>query len=178
MRLAAVDGITPVPLGTPEDTAARLTAAMIAARGPESAHDPGVAQSAREAADLAAGAHLLAVVTHPAADPAILTALTTTVDHPHGTTTAADLVAHLTQSDTDLHDVAETTTAAGHPVIIAERLTPTGCQLQAVVLDPGTRRIALFTLHSPTGRGWLDTATLLGRLITTVEFEPVIGALP
>ncbi|GAA3009202.1 hypothetical protein [Actinokineospora diospyrosa] len=171
MKLAAVEGITPVSLASPAHTAADLLALMTATRGPDSHHDPGLAQSAEEAATLAhtSGAGLVATVTHPAADPAILTAVVSTTDSPHGSTTAADLCAQLGQDD--IQDITESRTETGYPVVIAERISTTpGCQLQAIVLDPGTRRLAIFTLHSPTGRGWWELAGLLGQLVTTVEF--------
>ncbi|SES25456.1 hypothetical protein [Actinokineospora terrae] len=171
MRLAAVEGITPVTLASPERTAAELTALMLATRGQEACHDPGVAQSAQEAADLAhsSGAGLVATITHPAADPAVLTALLTTTDAPTASSTAADLCAHLGQDD--IADVTESQTERGYPVVVVERITASpGCQLQAVVLDPGTRRVAVFTLHSATGRGWWELAGLLGQLVTSLEF--------
>ena len=46
-----------------------------------------------------------------------------------------------------------------------------GCQLQAVVIDPAGKRMAVFTLHSTTGRGWLELAGVLGQLVSSVDFE-------
>jgi hypothetical protein len=66
-------------------------------------------------------------------------------------------------------------------VVIAERILvdgpsrdapPAGCQLQAVVIDAPGRRMAVFTLHSTTGRGWLELAGVLGQLVSSVDFEP------
>ncbi|MBM7770591.1 hypothetical protein JOD54_000795 [Actinokineospora baliensis] len=167
MKLAAVEGITPVNLDSPTHTAADLLALITATRGPDAHHDPGLAHSAQEAADLAhaSGAGLVAAVTHPSADPALLTAVVTTTPH-----TPADLHTHLSQGD--ITDITHSRTETGYPVVIAERITTTpGCQLQAVVLNPTTRRAAIFTLHSPTGRGWWELASLLGQLITTIEFD-------
>ncbi|GAA3021098.1 hypothetical protein [Actinokineospora globicatena] len=171
MRLAPVTGITPVTLASPDRTAAELTTLILATRGPEAAHDPAIAQSAHEAATLAhaSGAGLVATVTHPTADPAILTALLTTTDTPNGSGSTADLRTHLTQDD--IPDTTESTTERGYPVVIIERITTSpGCQLQAAVFQPGTARVALFTLHSVSGRGWWELAGLFGQLVTSVEF--------
>ncbi|WP_424183364.1 hypothetical protein ACOBQX_15265 [Actinokineospora sp. G85] len=167
--------MTPVSLASPEHTAGELAALMVRARGPESAHDPGVAQSAEEAAALAHanGAGLVALVEHPNADPAVLVALVVVADAPHGPDAAAELRQHLEASaGPDIQDVTVSTTERGHPVVIADRIPAgePGCQLQAVVVEPGGRRLAVFTLHSVTGRGWLDLAALLGRLVSSVDF--------
>ncbi|PPK64494.1 hypothetical protein V5P93_007056 [Actinokineospora auranticolor] len=178
MKLAGVDGIVPVSLCSVDDTAAELAALMVARRGPESAHDPGVGQAAREAAELAhaEGAGLVAVATHPDADPAVLVAVVSTSDQPHGSTTADALRRHLAAAGPDILDVTESRTERGHPVVIAERLAAAdtgrapGCQLQAIVIEPDGRRLAVFTLHSTTGRGWLELAVLLGKLVSSVDF--------
>jgi hypothetical protein len=39
-----------------------------------------------------------------------------------------------------------------------------------VVFDRASRRIAVFVLHSPTGRGWLELAGVAGQLVTGIEF--------
>ncbi|GLZ38327.1 hypothetical protein [Actinokineospora sp. NBRC 105648] len=176
MKLAAVDGVTPVSLRSPEDTARELVALMVAARGPESAHDPGLGHAARDAAELAHrdGAGLVALLTHPDADPAVLVAAVVVTDT--APASAAELRGHLAESGPDIQDVTESRTERGHPVVIAERITTAdpgqvpGCRLQAVVIDPDGRRLAVFTLHSPTGRGWLELAGILGRLVASVAF--------
>ncbi|WP_018686570.1 hypothetical protein [Actinokineospora enzanensis] len=179
MRLAAVEGVTPVSLRSVEDTALELGTLMIAARGPEAVHDPGVAQAAQEAAELAhaSGAGLLAAVTHPDADPAILTVVLTQATAPNGSTTAAALGQELrTARGPDIHDVTESHTERGYPVVIAERISARapGCQLQATVIEPDGRRLAIFTLHSTTGRGWLELAAQLGKLIFTIDFRATV----
>lgn len=168
MKLAAVPGLTPVPTRSVDATAAALTALIVTARGPESAHDPGVALAARDAAELADenGAGLVAVVTHERADPAILVGTVVTQDVP---VPPADLCRHLTD-DADIHEVTTSRTERGYPVVIAERLLMSGAQLQAVVVASDGRRMAVFTLHSTTGRGWLELAALLGRLVSSVDF--------
>ncbi len=178
MRLAAISGVTPVPMDSVDRTADALTDLLVGVRGPESAHDPGVAMAARDAAELAHanGAGLVAVVSHQDADPAILTALVVTAPSPLGEDAAAELRQYLTEAGgADLREVTESTTERGYPVVIAERIlvdgTPAGCQLQAVVIDASGRRMAVFTLHSTTGRGWLELATTLGRLVSSVDFE-------
>ncbi|HEV2778022.1 MAG TPA: hypothetical protein VGX25_01350 [Actinophytocola sp.] len=182
MKLAAVKGITPVSTESVVDTERELVKLIIEARGPESAHDPGIALAARDAAELAHdnGAGLVAVVEHPSADPGVLIGMVVTADAPFGPDAADELRRYLEDAGgPDIREVTEARTERGYPVVIAERVLvdgplrtgpPTGCQLQAVVLDPHSHTMAVFTLHSSTGRGWLELATLLGQLVSTVDF--------
>jgi hypothetical protein len=164
VRLAAVPGLTTVPTRSVDATAEALTSLIVSARGPESAHDPGVALAARDAAELAHenGAGLVAVVNHAHADPAILVGAVVTADVP-----VDDLRRHLADED-GITEVTTSRTDRGYPVVIAERLLMAGAQLQAVVV--AGRRMAVFTLHSPTGRGWLEVAAVLGQLVSSVDF--------
>ncbi|MPZ81066.1 MAG: hypothetical protein GEV28_12010 [Actinophytocola sp.] len=183
MKLAAIQGVTPVSVQSVEATERALTDSMIEVRGRDSAHDPGIALAARDAAELAHanGAGLVAVVTHQNADPAILVGMVVTADAPLGPDAAAELRHYLADAGSaDIREVTESRTERGYPVVIAERLVvdgpsrtglPSGCQLQAVVIDPTGKRMAVFTLHSTTGRGWLELATVLGRLVSSVDFE-------
>ncbi|MGB3438104.1 MAG: hypothetical protein WBA97_05065 [Actinophytocola sp.] len=178
MKLAAIPGITPVSMRSVDGTATALTELLVSVRGPESAHDPGVALAARDAAELAHenGAGLVAVVSHAQADPAILVGMVVTADTPLGPDAAAELAHHLSDGEgQDIREVTSSTTTRGYPVVIAERILlsgpPTaGAQLQAVVIEPDGRRMAVFTLHSTTGRGWLELATVLGQLVSSVDF--------
>jgi hypothetical protein len=177
VKLAAIPGITPVSTHSVDRTERELTKLIIEARGAESVHDPGIALAARDAAELAHanGASLVAIVEHPYADPAVLVGMIVTVDLPLGAGAAEELRQYLEDAGgADLREVTEARTERGYPVVIAERILvdnpPSGCQLQAVVLDPSARRLAVFTLHSMTGRGWLELASLLGRLVSTVDF--------
>lgn len=181
MKIAAINGINPVSTQSAEDTERELVKRIVEARGPESAHDPGVALAARDAAELAHdnGADLVAVVEHPNADPGVLIGMLVTADAPFGKDAPAELRRYLEDSASpEIREVTEARTERGYPVIIAERILvdsplrtgpPTGCQLQAIILDTN-RTLAIFTLHSPTGRGWLDLATLFGRMVATVTF--------
>lgn len=179
MRLAAIPNITPVPVGSVEATERALAELMIEVRGQDSAHDPGIALAARDAAELAHanGAGLVAVVTHAGADPAVLVGMVLTADNPLGAAAADELSAHLSEAGgADIREVTQSRTERGYPVVLAERLLmagspPSGCQLQAVVIDPAGRRLAVFTLHSTTGRGWLELAAVLGQLVSSVDFE-------
>ena len=182
MKLAAIPGVTPVSVQSVEATERALTDAIIGVRGPEAEHDPGVALAARDAAELAHanGAGLVAVVTHAAADPAILVGMVVTADVPLGPDAAAELRHYLADAGPDIREVTESRTERGYPVVIAERILvdgpsrdapAAGCQLQAVVIDPPGKRMAVFTLHSTTGRGWLELAGVLGQLVSSVDFE-------
>ncbi|HET9137767.1 hypothetical protein [Actinophytocola sp.] len=182
MKLAAVKGVTPVSTRSVEDTERELTKLIIDARGGEAAHDPGVALAARDAAELAHdnGAQLVAVLEHPDADPAVLVGMVVQADGPLGPDAADELRSYLEDGGADLREVTEASTERGYPVVIAERILvtdplrtgpPTGCQLQAVVIEPGGRTLAVFTLHSLTGRGWLELSGILGSLLSTVDFR-------
>ncbi|MFD1152332.1 hypothetical protein [Saccharothrix hoggarensis] len=154
-------------LGTPERTAAELLAVLRRLKG---THDPGLEVSATQAAELAHrhGAGLLAVVEHPDADPALLLAGVVPVDRP---TDPGELGFHL--DGPEIRDVTTGETATGYPVVIVERVPVTGpgAQLQVVVTDPDHPRIAVFTLHSPTGRGWLDVSGVAGRFVSGMVFS-------
>jgi hypothetical protein len=166
-----------------EHTERELTKLIIDARGGESVHDPGIALAARDAAELAHdnGAGLVAMVEHADADPAVLVGMVVTADGPLGPNASDDLRRYLEDAGgPDIREVTEARTERGYPVIIAERILvndplragpPTGCQLQAVVLEPAGRTMAVFTLHSITGRGWLELAAVLGELVSTVDFR-------
>lgn len=183
MKLAAVRGVTPVSMLSVEHTERELTKLIIEARGGEVAHDPGVALAARDAAELAHGngASLVAVVEHPESDPGVLVGMVVAADAPLGPDAAEELRHYLEDAGgADIREVTEARTERGYPVVIAERILlsdplrpgpPTGCQLQAVVLNPGGRTMAVLTLHSITGRGWLELASVLGQLVSTVDFS-------
>jgi hypothetical protein len=182
VKLASVPGVTPVPMASVDGTTRALTDLIVGVRGAEAAHDPGIELAARDAAELAHGngAGLVAMVEHAGADPGILVAMVVTADAPLGPDAAAELRHYLEDAGGgDIREVTESRTERGYPVVIAERLLvdgpasagpPSGCQLQAVVIDPNGRRMAVFTLHSTTGRGWLELATVLGQLVSTVDF--------
>jgi hypothetical protein len=182
VKLAAVKGVRPVSTRSVEDTARELTKLILEARGVDSAHDPGVALAAQDAAEMAHdnGAKLVAVVEHPDADPGVLVGMVVQSDGPLGPDSADELRAYLEDGGgADIREVTEASTERGYPVVIAERILltdplrtgpPTGCQLQAVVIEPGGRTLAVFTLHSVTGRGWLELAGVLGALLSTVDF--------
>ncbi|MEU4806069.1 hypothetical protein [Actinosynnema sp. NPDC023587] len=152
-------------LGSPDRTAAELLAVLRRIKG---THDPGLEVSATQAAEMAhrQGSGLLAVVEHPDADPALLLACVVPVDRP------VDPALGVRLDGPAIRDVTKGVTATGYPVVIVERVpvTGTGAQLQVVVTDPVHPRVAVFTLHSTTGRGWLDVAGLAGRFVSGVEF--------
>jgi hypothetical protein len=60
-------------------------------------------------------------------------------------------------------------------VTFIERVASLGqlldCQLQAIVTDPDRRRAAVFTLSSPSGRGWLALSTLFGQVVSSIDFR-------
>lgn len=161
-----------MPLGSEEETAAELLAVLRRLKG----RDAALALAAEQTAQLAHqhGAGLVAVVEHPQADPALLTAWTmaTRVEP----TAAAELGRYLSDAGgPDIREVTRTETARGYPVVIVERISISGAQLQVVVVDPTGPRLAVFTLHSVTGRGWVELAALAGRFVSGLEFGPDPG---
>lgn len=178
MRLPAVPGITPVSLGTVDATAAELLDVLRLVRGRDAARDPALAIAASQTAELAHRhrAGLVAVVEHPSADPALLVAWVVPVDRRLDATTAAELGNHLSDAGgPDIREVTRTSTAAGYPAVVVERISMTGAQLQVVVADTARPRVAVFTLHSPGGRGWLDVAAVAGRFVTGMRFDDPPG---
>lgn len=181
MKLAAVRGVTPVSLVSVERTTEDLLDAMVRVRGEDARRDPGLRVAAVEAAELGHSyqAGLLALVEHPSADPAVLVAGVVPVERALDPASAEELRYHLADAGPGIREVTHAKTVHGHPVVIAERIAladparlepPTGAQLQAVVVDTTAPRIAVFTLHSPTGRGWLELAGVAGQLVATMRF--------
>ncbi len=167
-------GVTAVPLGGLEHTAAELLAVLRRVKGRDAARDPALEIAANQTAELAHqhDAGLVAVVEHPDADPALLVAWTMAVDRALDPAAAAGLGHRLSDAGgPDIREVTRTETAAGYPVVIVERISITGAQLQVIVADPARPRVAVFTLHSPGGRGWLDVAGVAGRFVTGLRFD-------
>jgi hypothetical protein len=172
VKVDLVAGVTPVPLGSVDATAAELTRLITECRGGDA--DLGVPVAAREAAEIVhrASAGLVAVVRQPKADPALLVGVLAA--------TAAALVELSVESDMDIRETVEGRTPLGYPVTFAERVVsaerlkagePFDCQLQAVVADPDRPRLAVFTLSSTTGRGWLAVSAVFGRLVASTDFR-------
>jgi hypothetical protein len=176
VRLPAVPGITPVNLDSVERTTAELHALMARLRGPDAARDLGLETAAVQCAEIAheQRAGLLALVEHRDADPALLIAGVVPVDGPIDE--AAGLGYFLADTTPGIREVSSAQTGRGYPVVIVERIGLSGAQLQAVVLDPDRPRAAVFTLHSPGGRGWLEVAGLAGTLVAGVDLTPATPA--
>ncbi|HET8641231.1 MAG TPA: hypothetical protein VFM37_04800 [Pseudonocardiaceae bacterium] len=176
MRLPPVPGITPVSLGSVEHTAAELLAALHRIKGRDAARDPALAIAASQTAELAheRGAGLVATIEHPGADPALLVAWVLPLDRRLDPDSATDLGHHLADAGgPDIREVTRAQTAAGYPAVIAERIPPdlVGAQLQVLVFDVAQPRVAVFTLHSTTGRGWLEISALAGRFVSGLRFS-------
>lgn len=167
MKIDLVNGVLPVSVDSVDATARELTDLLADCREPGGAPDLGAHVSALEAAQIAhqVGAGLVAVVRHPSADPALLIGVLVT-----GTTDDMS-----TSDDTAIREVLHGHTAHGHPVTFIERVATLGqlldCQLQAVVADRQRGRAAVFTLSSPSGRGWLALSTLFGQVVSSVDFR-------
>jgi hypothetical protein len=175
VKVDLVAGVTPVPVGSVDATARELTELITECRGGEP--DPGVPVAAREAAEIVhrASAGLVAVVRQPKADPALLVGVLAATSAP-----LAGLAEATEQSDVDIRESVTGRTPLGYPVVFAERVAsaatlaagePFDCQLQAVVADPHRPRLAVFTLSSTTGRGWLAVSAVFGRLVASTDFR-------
>ncbi|MET0235465.1 MAG: hypothetical protein ABW224_12545 [Kibdelosporangium sp.] len=161
--------MTPVSLRSVQDTTAELLAVLTRLVG----NDPTLEGTAGQAAELAhrQRAQLVAVVEHPAAAPGILVGAVVSAGRPMQASAVEEMRYHLADvSGTDLREVTQAETARGYPVLIVERILLTGAQLQAVVSDPVSPRAMVFTLHSPTGRGWLELAGVAGQVVAGVDF--------
>lgn len=167
MKVDLVAGVTPVSVGSVEQTANELADLIADSAGMEAA--------AWEAASLAhrASAGLLAVVRAPQADPALLMGVLAG-GSPNG---LAEAVAG---SGSDVRETVTGRTPLGYQVVFAERVVsaeqlqagePFDCQLQAVVADPDRSRLAVFTLSSATGRGWLEVSAAFGAVVASVDFR-------
>lgn len=176
MKLPAVPGITPVTMDSVERTTAELHTLMARLRGPDAARDLGLEAAAVQSAEIAHEHHagLLALVEHRDADPALLIAGVVAVEGP--VEEAAELGYFITDRTPGIREVSHARTGRGYPVVIVERIGLSGAQLQAVVLDPDRPRAAVFTLHSPGGRGWLEVAGLAGTLVAGVDLTPAAPA--
>lgn len=175
MRLTPVRGVIPVSTSSAEATSAELLSLLQRLRGPDRARDPGLEIAAAQAAELAQrhDAGVVAVVEHHDADPAVLVAGLVAVERVLTPEAARELCFHLADAGgPGITDLTSAQTANGYPAVIVERVPATGvgAQLQIVVPDPARPRIAVFTLHSPTGRGWLELAGIAGRFVNGVEF--------
>jgi hypothetical protein len=175
VKIDLVNGVQPVSVDSVEQTARELAELLDACRAPDATPDLGAHVSALEAAQIAhqIGAGLVALVRHPTADPALLLGVLVT-----GTTDSWDGVEATSVSE--IREVVHGRTACGHEVTFVERVVsvdqlragePFDCQLQAAVADPQRRRLAVFTLSSPSGRGWLALSTLFGQLVSSVDFR-------
>ncbi|MFJ9780025.1 hypothetical protein ACIRSS_10610 [Amycolatopsis sp. NPDC101161] len=162
-------------LDSVERTTAELHALMARLRGPDAARNLGLEAAAVQCAEIAheRRAGLLALVEHRDADPALLIAGVVPVDNPGE---AADLGYFIADHAPGIREVSTAQTGRGYPVVIVERIGLSGAQLQAVVLDPDRPRAAVFTLHSPGGRGWLEVAGLAGTLVAGVDLTPAAPA--
>lgn len=155
-------GVTPVALGAPDRTAAELLEVLRRIKG---TRDPGLEVSAVQAADLAHrhGAALLAVVEHPLADPALLMAVVVPGERVPGDQVGLGL------DGPAIRDVTKGITANGYPVVIVERVPVSGVGAQLQVVVSAGRVAVVFTLHSPTGLGWLDVSGIAGRFVSGIE---------
>ncbi|QFU92432.1 hypothetical protein YIM_36365 [Amycolatopsis sp. YIM 10] len=170
MKVGSVPGVTSVSLRSVEQTTSELRKLLARLRE----QDPALEAAAVRAAGLAHehAAVLLALVEHPAADPGILVGGVVPVDR---AVTAAELRCFLADAaGPGIREVTQAETTRGYPVVVTERILPGGAQLQAVVLDRAGARAAVFTLHSPSGRGWPDLAAVTGRFVTGVDFSACV----
>jgi hypothetical protein len=179
MRIAIPDTVRPLPLDRPELAVRELASIIGELRdAPTGAADLEVA--AAEAVDAARdqGAFLMAVVIPPNAAPALLTGVLLEVPpawHPDSPDLLRDSL-----EDVGGPDVRETITLGtglGTAVLVqrvpgAEQARdgrPLTIQLQAFVPEPGTGRMVLLTVASPSARGWAAHQRLFGELVASAS---------
>jgi hypothetical protein len=179
MRLAIPEVARQLPLDRPE-LAVRELASIIGELRPRSMVD--LELVAADAVDAARdeGVFLMAVVTPPDAAPALLTGVVLEVP-PDWVAQTADLLRDSLE-DVGGPDVRETITldTALGPAVLVQRIPgveqaragrPLTAQLQAFVPEPGTGRMVLLTLASPSAHGWAGHQRLFGELVASASMS-------
>jgi hypothetical protein len=183
MRLAVPETVRPLPLTEPSRAVQEFAKIIGELRDAPVAAAADLEAVAIEAIDAAtaAGAFLMAVVTPPDAAPALLTGAVLEVPPSWSPDTAERLRDSL--DDVGGPDVRETITldTGLGPAVIVHRVPgveqareggPLALQLQAFVPEPGTGRMLLLTLASPSPHGWPTHQLLFAHLVASARSAP------
>jgi len=183
MRLAVPDTVRPLPLAEPRRAVQEFAKIIGELRDAPAAAAADLEAMATEAIDtaVASGVFLMAVVTPPDAAPALLTATVLEVPPSWSADTAERLRDSL--DDVGGPDVRETITldTGLGPAVIVHRVPgveqhreggPLALQLQAFVPEPGTGRMLLLTLASPSPHGWPTHQLLFAHLVASAQSAP------
>jgi hypothetical protein len=184
MRLAFPDCLNRIDITDRERATAELAGAMAELR--QTPGQVGIESMAREVVESAVdgGAFLLAMVTPPGADPALLTGVALEVpdgwdaDSAEGLRDAMENV-----GGPDVRDSVALDAPIG-PAVIAQRVPgveqeragePMVLQLQGFIVDPDASRMLLLTLASPSLGGWQEHQRLFTALVASASPD---GAAP
>lgn len=183
MRLAVPDTVRSLPLEQPQRAVQEFATIIGELRDAPDGAAADLEAVATEAIDaaLAGGAFMMAVVTPPDAAPALLTGTVLEVPPSWSAGTAEQLRDSL--DDVGGPDVRETITVdtgLGPAVIVhrvpgreqARERRPLALQLQAFIPEPGTGRMLLLTLASPSPEGWPVHQLLFAQLVASAQATP------
>jgi hypothetical protein len=177
VRLAFPDEIHRIPVEQPEQAVRELTALLGQLREGTPADLEPVASEAVETA-LREGAFLMAVVAPPAAAPAMLTGVVLAVPPTWDGDTAESLRdAVEDRGGPDVRETATVETGLGPAVLVqrvpgveqARERRALTVQLQAFVPEPGSGRMLLLTLASPSTHGWAVHQELFASLVASAR---------
>lgn len=178
MRLAFPDCLNRIDITDPELATQELAGVMAELR--QTPGQVGIESMAREVVESAVdgGAFLLAMVTPPDADPALLTGVALEVpdgwdaDSAEGLRDAMENV-----GGPDVRDSVALDAPIG-PAVVAQRVPgveqeragePMVVQLQGFILDPDASRMLLLTLASPSLGGWQEHQRLFTALVASAS---------
>lgn len=182
MRLAFPDCLHRIDITDAERATEELAAEM--ARLRQTPGQVGIESMAREVVESAVdgGAFLLAMVTPPDADPALLTGVALEVPDGWDTDSAAGLRDAMENvGGPDVRDTVAVTAPIG-PAVIAQRVPgveqeragePMVLQLQGFIVDPAASRMLLLTLASPSAGGWDEHQRLFAALVASASPDGV-----
>ncbi|GAB3441351.1 hypothetical protein [Actinophytocola sediminis] len=177
MRLAFPEEIRRVPIDHPDQAVARLTEILGQVRDGAAADLEPIAVEVVETT-LRAGAFLLAVVTPPAAAPAILTGVVLAVPPAWDRDTAESLRDALEDvGGPDVRETAALATGLGPAVLVqqvpgveqARERRALTVRLQAFVPEPDSGRMLLLTLACPSVHGWAAHQELFAALVASAD---------
>jgi hypothetical protein len=177
MRLTMPETARQVPIAHRDRAVAQLTGIIGELRDSSSADLEAIAVEAVDAA-IGEGAVLMAVVAPPGAAPALLTGVVLEVP-PSWSDNTAELLRDSLEDvgGPDLRETLTLDTGIG-PAVLAQRVPgveqarerkPLALQLQAFVPEPGTGRMLLLTLASPSVEGWDTHQILFGMLVASAS---------
>jgi hypothetical protein len=182
VRLAFPPAVHRIPVERPEQAVRELTALLGELREGTAADLQPVATEAVETA-LREDAFLMAVVAPPGAAPAMLTGVVLAVPPTWDGDTAESLRdAVEDRGGPDVRETVSLETGLGPAVLVqrvpgleqARERRALTVQLQAFVPEPGTGRMLLLTLASPSAHGWAAHQELFASLVASARPDEMV----